>query len=147
MKSPTFLLLSNPSLQSWGITLVRIAVGIVFIVHGSDKLFNMGVSGVAFHFGKAGIPLPMVSAILATSAEFGGGTLLLLGLFTRLAAIPVGFTMLVAWITVHKTHFMLSNGGFEYVMVLLAANLMFIIAGPGRLALDNLIARRQRDWC
>jgi putative oxidoreductase len=122
-----------------GITLFRIVVGSVFLVHGSQKLFVYGINGVAGTFAQIGIPFPLASACLATFAEFFGGLAILLGLFTRLAAIPVAFTMLVAIATVHgKNGFFLPNG-YEYALTLLVANIALTIAGGGAFALDNLV--------
>ncbi|HWR34837.1 MAG TPA: DoxX family protein [Clostridia bacterium] len=131
--------------QNIGLALVRIAIGITFLAHGSQKLFVWGVPGVANNFAQMGIPLPTLSAYLATAAEFGGGLFLLLGLYTRLAAIPVAFTMLVALHQVHfKGGFFLPTG-FEYVLVLLASTIALGIAGGGAFALDNLRVRRATE--
>ena len=91
------------SLQSWGITVLRIVIGFVFLTHGWQKFFQYGLDGVAGAFTQLGIPLPYFSAILAATAEGLGGLLLLLGLGTRFAAVPLAFTMLVAWLTAHRT--------------------------------------------
>ena len=121
-----------------GITLLRVVVGSVFLVHGSQKLFIDGINGVAGTFTQIGIPFPLLSAYLATFAEFFGGLAILLGLFTRLAAIPVAFTMLVAIATVHgKNGFFLPNG-YEYALTLLVANIALATAGGGAFAIDNL---------
>lgn len=128
--------------QSWGIALLRIAVGVVFLVHGSQKLFIYGFGGVAGAMAQMGIPLPGISAVLVTLAEFLGGACLLLGLFTRIAAVPLAVTMIVALAKVHlKGGFFLPNG-FEYVLVLLAANIGLVLSGSGALALDGAIARK-----
>jgi putative oxidoreductase len=132
------------SLAGWGLAFLRIAVGTIFLAHGSQKLFVYGVAGVAQGFGQMGLPMPYLSATLATAAEFGGGLLLVLGLFTRFAAVPLAITMLVAGLTVHRKAFLLP-AGVEYVLVLFAANVLFLLAGPGKLALDNLIWKRRRS--
>jgi putative oxidoreductase len=90
-----------------------------------------------------GLPAPMVSAILVTAAEFGCGLMLVLGLFTRLAAIPLAITMVVAWATVHRHAFFLQNKGAEYVIVLLAATVALALSGPGAVSLDRRIWRRR----
>jgi uncharacterized membrane protein YhdT len=61
------------STQAWGLTILRVVVGIVFLVHGYQKLFHMGFHGVAGFFGHLGIPLPMVFAVIVTLVEFVGG--------------------------------------------------------------------------
>lgn len=125
--------------QELALGLLRAIVGIVFIAHGYQKLFVWGLHGVAGTFGQMGLPLPVLSAYLATFAEFFGGIALLLGFMTRLAAIPVAFTMVVALLQVHlKGGFYLPTG-FEYVLVLLVANIALITGGGGAFALDNVI--------
>ncbi len=130
--------------QDLALGLLRVMVGIIFLAHGYQKLFVWGFHGVAGGFAQLGIPLPTLSAYLATFAEFFGGLALLLGLRTRLAAIPVGFTMLVALLQVHlKGGFFLPSGS-EYVLMLLAANVALVLGGGGAFALDNVV-RTQRS--
>lgn len=130
--------------QDIALTIIRMVVGATFIAHGSQKLFMFGVSGVAGMMGHTGIPFPMLSASLLIAAEFGCGILLFLGLFTRLAAIPIIIAMLVALFQVHLKGGFFLPAGFEYVFVLLGALTGLAIAGPGACAFDNVIAK-QRD--
>jgi putative oxidoreductase len=135
--------LLNPSASSraWGLTVLRVVVGVIFLAHGGQKLFVYGLDGVAGGFASMGLPLPMVSAVLATGAEFFGGLLLILGLFTRVAAVPLAITMLVAGLTAHRGAFFLPSG-FEYVLVLMASSVALALSGGGALALDSVLARR-----
>lgn len=130
--------------QDWGLAVLRIVVGTVFLAHGAQKLFVYGFAGVAGMLGHMGIPLPGLAAVALILTEFLGGAALLLGLLTRWVTIPLSFTMLVAIAAVHsKAGFFLPNG-FEYALTLLAANITFAIAGPGALAVDNWIAGRNQ---
>src|SRR5579862_2268899 len=105
--------------KSWGIFVLRVTIGVIFVMHGYQKFFEYGIHGVAGGFAKMGMPMPEVNAVLASSAEFFGGLFLLLGLFTRWAAIPIAIVMLVAFLTVHmKNGFFMSHEGFEYVLAL-----------------------------
>jgi len=131
------------SLQSWGITVLRIVIGFVFLMHGWQKFFQYGLDGVGGAFTQLGIPLPYFSAILAATAEGLGGLLLLLGLGTRFAAVLLAFTMLVAWLTAHRSGFFLPAGG-EYAITLLGASVALILTGPGKLALDNVVNPLER---
>lgn len=134
-----------PFLPQWGIAFLRIVVGIVFFVHGYQKLFLMGFDGVAGFFGSLGIPLPMVAAVVVTLLELFGGLALILGLFSRWVAIPLAAIMLVAMLTVHIPNgFSVSNGGYEFVLTLLAANVAFVLAGSGALSIDNWLLNRQQ---
>lgn len=134
----------SESKQSVALGLIRMIVGLVFVLHGAQKIFVYHYAGVVGVFHQMGIPAPAVSAALAMTAEFVGGLLLLSGLYTRLAAIPVAFTMLVAITQVHlHAGFFAQGGGFEYPLTLLVATLALIIGGGGGFALDNLRTRRQ----
>jgi putative oxidoreductase len=133
--------MANPSVskQSAALGLIRIMVGLVFVLHGAQKLFVYHYAGVVGMFHQIGIPAPGISAALAITAELLGGLLLLTGLYTRLAAIPVAFVMLVAFSQVHlHAGFFAQSGGFEYPLTLLIATIAFVIGGGGAFALDNL---------
>ena len=95
------------SLQSWGLTVLRMVVGFVFFMHGYQKLLKMGIHGVAGFFGHLGIPFPIVAAVLVTLLEFVGGILLITGLATRIPSALLAVDMLVAIFTVH-----MKNGFF-----------------------------------
>ncbi len=129
--------------RNWGITVLRVAVGVVFFAHGWMKAFEWGLAGTAGGFREMGLPLPYLSAVMATGAELIGGALLALGLFTRYAAAPLAFTMVVAGVTAHSGSFFLPTG-FEYVLVLFAASVAVLFTGPGALAMDNALAGRRR---
>jgi putative oxidoreductase len=122
-----------------GLTLLRVILGVVFLAHGYQKLFVYGIGGVTGAFTQMGIPAAHLSAYLATFAEFFGGLALLLGLFTRLAAIPVAFTMVVAILQVHLQGGFYAPKGVEYPLTLLVANIALVVAGGGAFALDNVL--------
>ncbi len=127
-------------LQGWGITILRVVVGIVFLAHGGQKLFVWGFAGVAAFMAKVGIPAPMLAAVVVTLVEFLGGLALLLGLFTRWAAIPLAINMAVAILTVHlPAGFFLPNG-YEFALTLLAANVALAFLGSGEASADTLLA-------
>lgn len=129
--------------QAWGITILRVVLGIVFVMHGGQKLFIYGFSGVAGLMGRVGIPLPLLSAVVVTAVEFLGGAALLLGLLTRWAAALLAINMLVAMVVVHlRAGFFLPNG-FEYTLTLLAANIALALTGPGEAAVDTALDKRQ----
>jgi len=131
--------------KDWGTFILRITIGIIFIMHGYQKFFVWGIGGVAQGFGKMGLPFPEVNAYLAASAEFLGGILLLIGLFTRYAAIPIAFTMVVAFLSVHMKGGFFLPSGFEYVFALFAASIALLFHGSGPLALDNVLFHRSAN--
>ena len=131
--------MSNGSgLQSSGLAALRIVVGVIFLMHGGQKLF-MGFHNVAGFLGSLGIPLPTLEAIVLTLVEFVGGIALVLGFLTRYAAALLVIDMLVAIITVHaKNGFFTSKGGVEFPLLLLVANISLALAGAGALGVDTL---------
>lgn len=129
--------------QGWGVAFLRLVVGIVFLAHGAQKLFVFGMAGVAGFMGQAGIPFPMLAAIVVTAVEFLGGLALVLGLYTRWVAIPLAFEMLVAILVVHlKAGFFLPDG-YEFPFTLLGAALALALLGSGEASVDRVLERRR----
>ena len=128
--------------QGWGITVLRITVGIVFLAHGGQKLFVVGFDNVAGFMGKIGVPAPMLAAIVVSLVEFLGGVALVVGAFTRWAAVPLAITMLVAIMTVHLKAGFFLPAGYEFALTLLSANVALVLLGSGEASVDGL--RRSR---
>jgi len=132
-------------LQGLGIAVLRWIVGVVFLVHGGQKLFVFHFAGTAAFFAKAGIPLPGVSAVVVTLVEFLGGAALILGIGTRVAAVLLAINMLGAIYFVHgRNGFFLQGGGYEYALAMLVSNVSLALTGPGLCAVDNLIWEGRR---
>ncbi|MFZ0284242.1 MAG: DoxX family protein [Terriglobales bacterium] len=118
-------------LRSWGITLLRVTVGVVFVAHGGQKFF-MGFHEVAEMLGSLGIPQPTAAAILLTAVEFFGGLAMIFGILTRYVAVMLAFDMSVAIIMFHwRNGFFAPQNGIEFPLLLLVANLTLILAGGG----------------
>src|SRR2546427_9908856 len=96
--------MANGSNQQWGLTVLRVIVGIVFLVHGAQKLFVFGFHGVAGMLGGMGIPVPAVSAVILALVEFLGGTAILLCGSPRWAAAPISIALMVAVLLVLITN-------------------------------------------
>jgi putative oxidoreductase len=124
-------------LQSWGLAILRVTVGIVFLVHGYQKLFTFGFHGVAGMFGHMGIPLPAFFAVVVTLVEFVGGLLLIVGVATRVAAAFIAIEMLGAILLVHLKHGFFNPAGVEFPLTLLAAAVCLMLAGGGALSLKR----------
>jgi len=131
--------------QAWGVAILRVVVGIVFLVHGAQKLFVIGVPGVAAFLGDLGVPFPTLSAIVVSGVEFLGGLAILLGLFTPWAAGLLAIDMAVALLTVHLRGGFFVPEGFEFVLTLLAACLALVCLGSGALSLDTVLVRSRRQ--
>lgn len=130
-------------LRGWGLTALRVVVGIVFVAHGGQKLFGSGFTGFAGSLEGQGVPLPLLFATLVILTEVVGGAALIVGLFTRLFAVPLAINMLVAGLLVHSSNgFFSINGGFEYTLVLMVACVALVLSGPGEAALDKVLAAR-----
>jgi putative oxidoreductase len=129
--------MASGSTQAWGLTILRVTVGILFLVHGYQKLFHMGFHGVAGFFGHAGIPLPLVSAVVVTLVEFVGGIFLIAGIWTRIAAALLAVDMAVAILVVHLKHGFFNPMGFEFPLTLLAATLCLALSGGGMFSLKK----------
>lgn len=130
-----------------GLFLIRAMIAVVFLYHGSQKLFGLfgghGISGTAGFMGKMGFPLPTASAVAAGSAEFFGGLALLTGVAARLLAIPLAFTMYVAAFAVHGDSFALQSSGMEYALTLAVVVTGLALTGPGRLTLAGYLPLRR----
>jgi putative oxidoreductase len=114
-----------------GRLLLRVAVGGFFFGHGTQKLFGWfggnGLDATAKAFDAMGLRPGKANAIAAGAAEAGGGALLATGLATPVAASVLTATMLTAIETVHgKNGPWLSNGGYEYNVVLIGAALTLV---------------------
>ena len=126
-----------PQRMALALTLVRIVVGIVFLVHGSQKLFVFGIGGITGGFTQMGIPLPGITAPIVTFVELLSGIALLLGVFTRIAAILLAIDMCGAILFVHGKNGFFLPMGLEYALTLLVLNIAVALGGPGEYALES----------
>jgi len=129
-------------LAPWGIAILRVVVGLTFFLHGWQKLFDNGIGGVGQFFGMVGVPAPAVAAFVITFIELVGGAALIVGVFTRWAALLLTLDMLGAIVFVHHRNGFFVGGqqpGVELVLLLGAAALCLALAGPGQLSLDGVL--------
>jgi putative oxidoreductase len=130
----------------YGLSVVRILVGVIFMAHGAQKLFGLfggyGLEGTGQWMESIGLAPGYLMALLSGSAEFFGGLALVVGLLVRPAALALAVTLVVAIFSVHINNgLFMSNNGYEFALALLAGSVAVLIEGAGRLSLDRLIAR------
>jgi putative oxidoreductase len=126
---------------AWGITVVRVMMGLVFAVHGYVK-FSSGVGAVVAGFAKMGIPAPQVTGPFIAGLELIGGPCLIVGLLTRLFGLLFSCEMLVTTLLVVLP--MRGWNASELDRMLLVSGLLLLLAGPGKLAIDQLWFERAR---
>lgn len=136
---------TTPRQLSLGLAILRAVVGIIFVAHGSQKLFVFGVDGLTAGFTQMGIPMAAVAAPLVMLAELLGGIALLTGLVTRVAAVALAAVMLGAIAFAHLPAGFFNPNGIEFPLALLAATLTIAVTGPGTLSLDARLGRRSID--
>lgn len=137
-----------------GLLWMRIALGLIFMAHGSQKLFGLwggyGISATAaFFYDQLGIPL--FFAYIAIFTEFFGGLGILTGLFTRVASFGISIIMGVAIFKVHLANGFFLNythkpgvgDGIEYTIALLGLSIALVLTGAGRFSLDYLFFSRK----
>lgn len=123
--------------------LVRLAVGLSFLLHGLDKLGDL--NGVEQNFDGLGIPAPALMAPFVALTETIGGALLIVGLITPVAGLALGIDMIVAYATVHAGKgFFVSDGGWELVFLLGTASFGLMISGAGRFSVDAALKLADR---
>ena len=120
-----------------GLLVLRVTAGIIFAMHGGQKLFQAGLPRFATLLTNLGVPAPSVAAVLVALVEFVGGVLLVLGLFVRPAAALVAIDMVVALLGVHLRRGFFNPGGIEFPLILLAANLALVCLGAGAWSMDG----------
>ena len=131
-------------LQGWGIAVLRIMLGLIFLIHGGYKL-SVDLGGVAAELAQLGSPFPLLTAVAVSVVEFVCGMALMLGLFTRWASITLTAGMLVDVLLVHLPYgFFVHSYGYEYALLRLVASLALAFAGPGEVALDGILASRSK---
>lgn len=130
--------------REFGPFFIRIALGLVMIGHGSQKLFGAfgggGLSGTAEFFNQIGIAPGLFWATIVAVVETFGGLFVLIGFLTRFASIFIGITMFVAMTWVHlQNGFFLSSRGFEFTLVLFCMAVTLILVGPGRISVESML--------
>jgi putative oxidoreductase len=123
--------------------LLRIPLGVMIALHGWNKAKSkQSLSGTAGWFQSIGMKSPGMQAKLAAGTEVLSGILLIVGLFTPIAAGALGATMIVAIVVAHRKNgfFIFNEGqGWEYCAIILTTSLAVGSVGGQRASLDNVV--------
>ena len=127
---------------NWGILVLRLGLGIMFMAHGLQMAFGLfggpGVKGFAGMLSGLGFVPAIFWSCVASYTVLVGGLFLITGILTRPAAALLLIFIVTAGLKVHLSKgFFLSNGGFEYTFVIAAGCLALILLGPGKFAIFN----------
>jgi len=122
-------------LQPLALLIMRLTLGAIMVGHGYHKVF-----GGLHHHAQfvASLGLPAWTGYLSSFAEFFGGLLVFVGLFTRCAAFAICIDMSVAIAKVHFHNGLMGNNGYEFPLSLAAIAFALIFLGPGPIAFDHV---------
>ena len=118
---------------------LRATIGVIFILHSTGKF---GPGFVGFLTGPLGLPAEMQIPIAL--AELVPGILLIVGVLTRISSSILSMVMLGAIFHVKGAESLTGDGGVEFDLILLAACLVIIVAGPGRVSIAHIVKKIPR---
>jgi len=137
------------AVQSWGPLILRLGVGVTFLMHGYPKLFPSGPAGFAGLLRNLAFPAPEFLAWIVGIVEFVGGIAMILGVFVRYVGVLVAIEMLVTSVRVKMAGgvpFISPKGtGWELDFLLFMGALALVFLGAGALSLDVLKPGRSRS--
>jgi putative oxidoreductase len=134
---------NRPKHIDTALLVLRLALGVIFVAHGWQKVFTYGMAGVAGNFDKMGIPMAGLMGPAISLLELGGGILLIAGVLTRVISVLLVLDMIGAIFTVHAKNGFFMPSGFEFVLALAAMSIPLALAGAGRFSIDALISDRR----
>ncbi|MEE2031566.1 DoxX family protein [Rhodococcus chondri] len=133
--------MNNPLIRDIGLLIARVGLGLVFLVHGLQKLVTWGQAGTTAGFEGMGVPAPSVSAFVATWIEVLGGAALILGLLVPIFGVLLFLQMLAAFFLVHVGNGVyVTDGGYELVTALGLGALLLAVVGAGSFSIDRFLA-------
>jgi len=124
------------------IFILRLGIGIIFMAHGSQKLFGAfggsGLKGFSGMLDGLGFKPALFWAWLVALSEGLGGLFIALGIIPRISAFLIASTMVVAILKIHGPKgFFMSGGGFEYQFLILMSCICLMIGGGGKISIFN----------
>lgn len=134
-----------------GLLVLRLVLGVIFMAHGAQKMFGSfggpGIAGFTRSLEEAGFREAGRLAWLTAATELGGGALLVVGLFTPLAAAGLlGIMINVIWMKWSGGFFLAEGKGYEFELALAGMSAALVFAGAGRTALDRAIPGIRRPF-
>ncbi len=137
--------------DTYGLTIGRLGLGLIMLVHSSQKMFGFfGGYGFTASVGGFSKMMPPALAVFAVLLEFVSSVALVLGLLTRLGALGIIAMMVGAIALVHAPHGFFMNWfgnqqgeGFEYHLLAIALAIALLVMGGGRVSFDRILARRR----
>jgi putative oxidoreductase len=126
-----------------GLAILRLIAGVIFFMHGYQKVFQFGFGGVAGFFGQMGVPMPGFMGPAIGILELTGGVALVLGLLTRVFGFFLACDMLGAMTFVHAKNGFFLPTGVEFVLALCAIGFTLAIVGAGGFSADAALSRRR----
>lgn len=123
-------------------TLVRIVIGLIYVMHVTGK-FKAGAAAVAANtMAKNGLEPAIGFAYAAMFLESVGGACLIIGLFTRFFAAALAIEMLIAMFVVHWAKgFYVGQGGYEFILLIGIVTFLIAIRGGGPYSVDRMIGK------
>jgi putative oxidoreductase len=128
----------------YGIALLRVSLGLLFLAHGLLKVMVFTLPGTAQFFTSVGLPGFMATPVAL--AEIGGGLLLIAGIYSRWVALGLFPILLVATFKVHGANgwlFTNQGGGWEFPALFAIACLVQFLLGDGAFAIGSVLSRKR----
>ena len=134
--------MNRPAVRDFALLVLRLVLGAMFVAHGYNHWFEIGMAETGRQFAALGVPQPQLSAYLTGTVELIGGAFLAVGLLTTITASLLALLALAAGYFVHLDNgFFIEAGGVEYTLVLAAALFIITVFGTGRVSLDGVLTR------
>jgi putative oxidoreductase len=131
---------SDATLATWALVPLRVVVGITFLMHGYQKLFEIGHSGTTEILHWVGIPFAPMFAVVLMIVEPLGALAILFGAFARWAGAVLAIEMVVAILTARLKGGFFTPTGYEFEMVLCGACVTIALLGSGGMSIEKMWA-------